>query len=443
MSDPTFVPPAAEESEGGGFAPRASHVRVNQTTLIRIRWVAVAGQLATILFVHFGLGYALPLWPALAITATSALLNLAALVQGRARIRLGERDTALYLAYDLIQLSALLYLTGGLFNPFAILLLAPLTVSATLLSARSTIGLTLLALACVSLLAVWHWPLPGIPALPGVFVHRIGVWAGMVIAIAFIGLYVWRVSAEARQIADALSATQMALAREQRLSAVGGLAAAAAHQLGTPLGTIALIAREMRSEVEPGNPLAADLDLLLQEAGRCREILTELARRPPQDMDDPFATMTLPALAAAAAEAYLDPGDRIVIDPADGTEEAVLMLRRTPELIHGLGNLIQNALQFARSRVTVTAGYTDKRVTLAIADDGPGFPPGLLARLGEPYISGRSEDSDHMGLGIFIATALLEHGGASLAFANRPGGGAEVVIAWPRHRFVEKARVQR
>lgn len=437
---PTFQ--VRPDVAAAAFVPRATLGRVSQTTLIRIRWIAVAGQVLTILFVHYGLGFEVPLEAALGISATSALLNLAATAQGRVRIRLGERDTALYLGYDLIQLSALLYLTGGLFNPFSVLLLAPLTVSATLLSARSTIVLTLLASLLVTLLTIWHWPLPGLPQLPIDAYHGVGVWTGMVIAIAFIGAYVWRVSAEARQMADALSATQMALAREQRLSAVGGLAAAAAHQLGTPLGTIALIAKEMRSDLPKDGPMREDVDLLVQEVGRCRDILTELARRPAQDSGDPFESMTLPALVNAAAAAYLDPLGRIDISRSEGPPGTTLLMRRTPELIHGLGNLIHNALQFAHDRVGVTYDYRPNEVTLTIADDGPGFPPGLLARLGEPYVSGRSEESDHMGLGIFIASALLEHVGARLSFENAEEGGAVVAITWPRHGFIVKTSVK-
>ena len=419
---------------------RRMRARISQITLIKIRWVAVVGQAATILFVHHWLDYALPLWPALAIVAISVALNVAAMVQGKWRLRLVERDAALYLGYDMCQLVALLFLTGGLLNPFVVLLLAPLTVSATLLSYRSTATLTGLALTGIVLLSMWHYPLPGGMPSSG-SPYNIGVGMAMAIAIIFISNYVWQVAADARQVSDALAATQMALEREQRISLLGGLAAAAAHQLGTPLGTITLIAKEMRREAPPDSPMAEDLALLEQEVNRCRDILTELARRPEPDDEDPFRLMTLPALAGAAAETYLHADNRrLAITAAEGPPGQTLMLRRTPELIHGLGNLIQNALQFARNRVEISAEYGPKTVVLRIVDDGPGFPLALLNRLGEPYVSGRGEDSDHMGLGIFIAATLLEHSGAQLSFSNGPQGGAVIAVAWPRHKFERKER---
>jgi two-component system sensor histidine kinase RegB len=271
--------------------------------------------------------------------------------------------------------------------------------------------------------------------------YHLGVGMAMAIAIIFISNYVWQVAADARQVSDALAATQMALEREQRISLLGGLAAAAAHQLGTPLGTITLIAKEMRREAPADSPMAEDLALLEQEVNRCRDILTELARRPEPDDEDPFRLMTLPALAGAAAETYLHAENRrLTITAPEGPPGEVLQLGRTPELIHGLGNLIQNALQFARNRVEISAEYGPKTVVLRIVDDGPGFPLALLNRLGEPYVSGRGEDSDHMGLGIFIAATLLEHSGAQLSFSNGPQGGAVIAVAWPRHKFERKER---
>lgn len=428
--------PEAPEAVSG----RRMRARISQITLIKIRWVAVAGQAATILFVHYWLGYELPLWPALAIVGISVALNVAAVVQGKWRLRLVERDAALYLGYDMCQLVALLFLTGGLLNPFVVLMLAPLTVSATLLSYRSTTTLTGLALAGVVLLAFWHYPLPGGMPSSGSPYH-LGVGLAMGIAILFVSNYVWQVAADARQVSDALGATQLALEREQRISLLGGLAAAAAHQLGTPLGTITLIAREMRRDVPADSPMAEDIALLEQEVNRCRDILTELARRPEPDDEDPFRLMSLPALAGAAAETYLHSENRrLAITAAEGPPGQTLMLRRTPELIHGLGNLIQNALQFARNRVEISAEYGPKTVALKIVDDGPGFPLALLGRLGEPYVSGRGEDSDHMGLGIFIAATLLEHSGAQLSFSNGPQGGAVIAVAWPRHKFERKER---
>jgi len=405
--------------------------RVGLRTIILIRWVAIAGQLSTVLMVEFGLGIDLPLWPALATIAASAVLNLAALLQRRTRPRLPDRDAALYLAFDTLQLALLLFLTGGLQNPFSIMLLAPLTVAATSLSRGSVAVLTGLALVCVAALAMFHQPLHwpgGQVVLPPLF--ALGQWLALSISATFIAAYVWSVAHEARRISGALSMTQMALAREQRLSALGALAAAAAHELGTPLGTIALVAKEIAREIPDDDPLAEDVQLLQSQVARCRDILAELARRPEADGGEPFERLSIRALIEAAAAPHRHPGKTLVVEAAGTDDLAEPVLARSPEILHGLGNLLQNALEFAASRVVAEAHWDRNQLTIAIRDDGPGFPPGLLSRIGEPYLSQRGVKGTHMGLGIFIAQTLLERTGAEVEFGNRTEGGAEVVIRW-------------
>ena len=416
--------------------------RVTLRTLILIRWVAVIGQLTAVLAVHFALGLELPIGPALAAIGASVLLNLATLAQRKARPRLADRDAALYLGYDLLQLSLLLYLTGGLQNPFSVLILAPLTVAATILTRNSVISLTALALACLSALALWRFPLPwpdGPLPLPPLF--SLGIWLALTVSAIFITGYVWSVAQEARRISDALAASQVALAREQKLSALGALAAAAAHELGTPLGTISLVSKELAREVSPGDPLAEDIALLQSEALRCRDILAELSRKPQAEGGEPYDRLTVRALVDAAAAPHKLPHVELVIEerPAGRAGVPVLpMIRRSPEIIHGLGNLIQNAMQFARREVVVRAEWDADHLTITVRDDGPGFPAGLLSRIGEPYISSRSEGAGHMGLGIFIAQTLLERTGAEVAFSNQRSGGAQVVVRWQPPIFDRK-----
>ncbi len=415
-------------------------VSVSLRMLVLIRWVAVLGQAATILFVHYGLGFVLPVESALAVVGTSALLNVAASWPRRASARLGDREAAFYLAYDILQLGMLLFLTGGLQNPFAILMLAPVTVSATILSRRSVFWLSALTVAAISVLAVMHLPLPwrDTPlSLPPLYV--LCVWAALVSSSIFIAAYTWSVAEEARRMRDAYAATQLALAREQRVSAVGGIAAAAAHQLGSPLATIAVVAKELVRDLPPDSPYAEDALLLLSQSERCRTILADLARQREGESGSPFARMPFSALVEAAGEAHGDGGVLIVYHTAagrdhegHGVEEP--QVTRSPEIMHGLGNLIQNAAQFARDEVTVTTSWSEDTVAVDIVDDGPGFPQQVLARIGEPYISGRSGEAvqEHMGLGIFIAESLLQRTGARLTFANLGDGGAQVVVEWRR-----------
>lgn len=401
-------------------------------TLILIRWIAVLGQSATVAFVHAGLNFALPLGPVLAAIGASALLNLVAMTRNGGR-RLADRDAALYLGYDMLQLTLLLYLTGGLSNPFAILLLAPMTVGAAILSRYSAMLLTGLSLICLTVLALWHFPLPWEePVRLTAPLYAFGVWLSLSLSATFIAVYVFRAAAEARRFAGALAAAQVALAREQRLSSLGALAAAAAHELGSPLGTIAVVAKELARELPPDSPHGEDVELLQSQVMRCRGILAELARKPEADGGDPFERLPLTALIEAAAVPHRLGPIALAIEPrpSGGAEEPVL--RRSPEIIHGLGNLIQNAHQFARRQVTVVAAWDGHAITVTIEDDGPGFPAQLLGRIGEPYLSVRGERSGPagMGLGIFIAQTLLEKTGASVAYANGKNGGARISVRW-------------
>lgn len=416
--------------------------RILSRTLTLIRWVAVAGQAGTLLVVHYGLGFTLPVGTALAVVGASALLNLAVTIRQPSGGVLDDRLAARFLAYDIAQLAGLLYLTGGLGNPFSFLLLAPVTVSATILSMRSTVTLCVLSLACVTVLALWHRPLPWGPeglTLPQVYV--LGMWAALAVGILFFSSYTWRVAEEARRLSNALSATQLALNREQRVSAVGSLAAAAAHELGSPLGTIAIAAREIADELSDDSPIAEDVRLLISETDRCRDILAELARNPQED-GMPFAYLPVHAVVESAASRHEMPGITVVFEfgpDAEAPDATEPRAHAGAEIIHGLGNLVQNALQFAAARVVVTTRWGEDEVVVRIADDGPGFRQSVLQRIGEPYFSQRAEKGEHMGLGIFIAQTLLQRTGGSVAFRNLAEGGAVVAVRWSRRVLESRA----
>lgn len=284
MSDSTEIAQAAP-----------SFGRISLRTLVTIRWIAVAGQAVTLVTVHFVLGYRLPLLPAFGVVACSALLNIFLILHRQAATRLSERDAALYLGYDTLQLAALLYLTGGLQNPFAILILAPITVAATILSQRPVIGLSGLAVAAITALAIWHMPLPWPGGQPPVFPLPLvfGTWTALTLATLFIALYTWSVAQEARRLRDAVAATQLALAREQQVSAVGSLAAAAAHELGSPLATIAVVAKELARELPSDSPYAEDAALLVSQSERCRKILAQLTQQHDEDGGSPYARLPI------------------------------------------------------------------------------------------------------------------------------------------------------
>ncbi|SKA10466.1 two-component system, sensor histidine kinase RegB [Enhydrobacter aerosaccus] len=414
---------------------------VRLRALVLIRWGAVAGQLFTAAVVHWGLGFSLPLLPVGGAIALSALLNVAVSLGRPASARVDDREAAIFLAFDVVQLAVLLYLTGGLTNPFALLLLAPVAIGANVLSLGSNIALSLLTIVSIALLGLFHQTLPWLgrpPEFPEIY--QAGVWVGLTLTALLITLYGWRLAEEARQMTDALAAAQAALAHEQRLSALGALAAAAAHELGTPLSTIAVVAKEMLREVEADDPLREDIELLAAESDRCRSILARLSVDPAGDVSDAYTLVPLPALIEAAAQNYRREGITISFESGpmgEGVPTTAPIQVRSPEIMQGIGNIVQNALSFARQTIRITTRWTTEWSEVEVSDDGPGFSEALLDELGTPFISTRQGVEGHMGLGVFIAKTLLERTGASVSFGNRGGGrdGAIVVVRWPNPVF--------
>lgn len=401
---------------------------VRVRTLIALRWIAIGGQFGTLIVVGLYLRYSLAWVSLLAAVAAAAALNLGMATLYPRTARLNGRDALFQFAFDLVQAGVLLFLTGGLKNPFVILLIVPVTISATLLSLRGTI--LLIAMAATILVILWRWALPlpwdGAPlVLPPLY--RIGVVVAVALAGVFLAGYAWTVSAEARKRAHALFATQAALERESKMAALGSLAAAAAHELGGPLGTITLIARELAEALGNDPDFGADVRLLDAEATRSRGILVGIARR--AEADDPFPKLRLDALLHEVAQPLAPTRVPVEVQTAGGTAATI---RRTPELLHGLANLVANAVRHAGSAVTLTATTTAHELGITVADDGSGFAEGVLPHLGEPFLGPSRSRSGGTGLGIFIATTLLERTGGRLTFANRPGGGAQVDIRWPR-----------
>ncbi|KAA5804089.1 ActS/PrrB/RegB family redox-sensitive histidine kinase [Alkalicaulis satelles] len=431
---PAARPPGPDDwLDGVDLAPVFGRVRLR--TLIFLRWLAVAGQTATVLGVHYGLGFDLPLAACLALIAASAGLNavLPVFVSTQRLARDGEAFAQL--AWDMVQLMALLALTGGLANPFAVMIVGPVVISVAALPARWWLALGAVAITGAAVIGVWHMPMPWLPgevfALPSLYLAATGL--ALAIAIAFTAVYAWRVAAEARRMGAALAATQSVLAREQRLSALGALAAAAAHELGTPLATIQLTAKEMLRAAE--DPLLKeDAELLVSQARRCREILQRLSqmKEPGDRMHDRLGLAEAMEEAAAPLRGVGAPVS-VQLDPPPG-EPGAPVLQRRAEILYALGNFIENAVDFANARVTLTGAWDARQVRFIVADDGPGFPPDILAKLGEPYVTTRQAEPGHggLGLGVFIAMTLVERVGGVVALSNAPGGGARVEIALPR-----------
>ena len=444
-SDPQFQP-----------GPEPQWVRLQ--TLVNLRWLAIAGQLVAVGMATQILHLDLRLDICLLLIACSALFNLGATAIHPLNKRLNQRDAALTLLFDLAQLTALLYFTGGMTNPFAVLILAQTIIAATVLTLRATLILGTLSVAAITLLALDHVPLHTVAGdiltIPPLLL--VGVWAATSISVVFLGIYARRVSLERFSMAEALTATQLALEREQKLTALGGVVAAAAHELGTPLATIKLVTSELLQDRADDADLVAEVDLIREQAERCRVILQSMGRTGKQDLHVRHAPFS--AVVEEAAQPHRDRGKSVILRikgtlPEDrpGGEEPEIS--RRPEIVHGVRNLVQNAVDFARATVWIDLDWNTRKLTLKVSDDGWGFPSDVLGRIGDPFVGRRSRRNrggrrpgyEGMGLGLFIAKTLLERTGARLTFANGATGrgrasrsgnaaptGAVVEVVWDR-----------
>lgn len=410
------------------------------TTLVRIRWFAIVCQLGAILFVVLYLGFPLALVPCIIVVTLSACLNIFLTFHYSFNHRMTPVSATIVLAFDIILLSLLLFLTGGLQNPFAILLVAPAALCATSLNVPYIISLNLLVILLATMLAFFHLPLPWYPGqvfqAPRLWID--GIWAAIVSSLIFTTAYSYRVAEEARQLADALTATELILQQEQHLSVLDGLAAAAAHELGTPLATIQLVAKELQRQLEKDAGIKEDMDLLISQTQRCRDILQRLTSLA-SDGEEHLSHLKL----TSALEEVIAPHRNFGIDIVTAQGDIVgdePVIHRNPGILYGLGNLVENAVDFARKRVTVSYRWTDKQVLITVIDDGKGFPPNILDRIGEPYTTSREGNSHGggLGLGLFIAKTLLERSGAYVQFRNshEKNLGAEVTITWPRDQLI-------
>jgi two-component system sensor histidine kinase RegB len=423
------------------FAPWdaiAGRGRLRMRTLISLRWRGVLGQGIGLLITYIR-GLHGPYLICAALVAASAVTNLFLVLRDAGHRQASDSETAGVLGFDLLQLSLLLYLTGGVVNPFCMLLIAPVALAAA--TVRTAYSATLAILAIVIVLAMTRfgaWPLPWFAGetFEVSDIYRWGIATALISGIAFTASYAWRASVEAARMELALNVTQTVLSREQRLSALGALAAAAAHELGTPLATIQIVAKEIAREAQSGN-LKDDALLLVSQTERCREILRRLTDEPETE-DAMHARLSLTQFVNEVINPHLESGVRVEAVVTGPPGETPPEVRRIPEMLHAMTSFVENAVDFAASEVLVRARFDEGAIVIEVRDDGPGFSPDVLLKLGQPYVTsrpgGEGSRTGHigMGLGFFIAKTLLERTGAVVVFHNARGGGALVSARWPR-----------
>ena len=438
-AQPSRAPPPEGLGPGDGLpGGLTAQGRLGLTVLIGMRWFLVGGELAVVLAAEAARGVRLPLIACLTVIAIGAGYNLFLVMVRPARAPARDDELAVQLGFNIVQLSAILFLTGGVANPFTLLLITPVTLAAATLRGRYALVLGCLAAAAVVALTLWwlpiDWRIAPAPVVPPSYrwLMTVATLSGIVVTAG----YAWRAAAEATRMELALNVTQTVLAREQRLSALGGLAAAAAHELGTPLATISVVAKELANEA-PEGPLRDDAELLVSQAERCREILKRLTQEPETD-DLVHSRMTLLQFVNEVIEPHIHTEVRVEALVAGPPGARPPEIRRMPEVLHAMTSFVENAVDFARSEVLVRVRFDDETVSVEVRDDGPGFSSDILARLGQPYVTsrpgGESSRSGHvgMGLGFFIAKTLLERTGAVVDFNNARGGGASISARWLR-----------
>ena len=417
---------------------------LDMDALVLIRWLALLGQLVAVLFVHLWLGFAFPFFEALSVIGLGAAMNFVQMLMPISAHQGSDHEylpvPILGLSFDILQLTALLCLTGGLSNPFMVLMIAPIIVSAAVLDVRSTVVLMVLGIVCGVFLMNFHLPLPwqdqaGFMAPP---LYETGLFAALLVAILFIGLYVLWLAEDARRAEQALTYTERELAAHRQSTALGILATAAAHKLGSPLNTIQLISDDIKRDIGASGPLAEDVQLLSEQVARCRRILSELDRDVSQA--DGGRVLALPLMQVlnmmlARKKARLSDHITLTLEgrSADNTPEPDVY--QLPELKYALENIVGNAADFASSFIHLDIVWSENSLMITASDDGPGLPQSIRSRIGQPGNSTRLSKEGHKGLGLFVVDQLIRQIGGRVAFKNGKNGGALIEMVIPNIGF--------
>ena len=405
------------------------NLHLDKKTLVTLRWIAIIGQLIAINFVYYYFKLELPILVAHTVILVGLITNI--ILQFKIKEnQLNDLYSASFLIYDLLQLTFLLYLTGGITNPFSFLMIVPSIVSSTFLSMGTTIILGTITIVSLFLLTYYHKILPGLDTYNFSFpeYYLVGILTSIIIGLIFLSYFGIRFSGETKKRSDALDKLQQIMAKEYQLDSLGGLAAAAAHSLGTPLATISVVAKELKKEIGGKSKYSKDLELLVSQAKRCSDILRRISRK--EIEDDQFIDIVKAEDLLEGIIASFEETSNIKITLISDEDKNKINIKRAPELVYGLRNFIGNAVKFSKKSINLSIKSDYEILAITITDDGPGFAPDIIKLIGEPYLKSKSKELDSrsgLGLGIFLGKTLLERKKAKLKFSNRKNG-AEVQI---------------
>jgi two-component system sensor histidine kinase RegB len=409
------------------------NLHLDKKTLVNLRWIAIIGQIIAINSVYFLLKLDLPIIETHIIILIGFTTNI--ILQFKIKTnQLKDFNSALFLVYDLLQLSILLYLTGGISNPFSLLIIIPTIVSSTFLSMGTTIILGTITISLLFFLKENHKILPGLDLynfnFPEYYVA--GALVSIIIGLVFLSYFGIKFSGETKKRSGALDKLQQVMAKEYELDSLGGLAAAAAHSLGTPLATISVVAKELKKEIGDKSKHSKDLDLLISQAKRCSEILKQISKK--EISDDQFINLIkVEDLLEEIIISFEETSDKKII-LSEVNDMNKINIKRSPEIVYGLRNFIGNAIKFADKELIIKVTSDDETLTLLINDDGPGYAEDIINLIGEPYLKSKSKKINNkagLGLGIFLGKTLLERKKARLTFSNNEDlKGASVKIIW-------------
>ena len=394
--------------------------------LIKIRWIAIFGQLFAIFFVYLIINIDLPFFESLIIVLFSVAINFYSYFEERKNKTISDTKAFLFLLFDTFQLGILLFLTGGIINPFSILILAPVIISASYLSAMLTVILSSISIAIIIILNYYFIPLDLGKEFILSQIYTFGLTASLIITVIFIAIYAYLFASSSRKISNALSVSKLQILNQKKITEVGSLSAAAAHELGTPLNTIFLILNDLIKDkkLNQDQYLIKDILLLKSQADRCKEILQKLSQNPHTLKDKFLNKVKISDLIKINFDKFNKNKKLIIIDNKKNDEPEIIF---KDEIMYALGNIIQNAILYSKKTITAELQYYKNELNIKIFDDGLGFKKDIIDKLGEPYIS---KNSEGMGLGIFIAKNLIENMGGKIIFYNSRDNNAVVEISF-------------